>query len=268
MHHFTPILASLLAALLLATACGDDSGQGSPDGAAPADAQVPLPDGAPGPDSGPGRDAASSPDGGPGPTCDDTPHAGEATFYAADGSGACSFAPSPGDLRVAALNLPDWAGSAHCGACARVVGPLGELTVRIVDQCPGCASGDLDLSQSAFAAVADPLDGRVEMTWTFVPCEVTGPIVYHFKEGSNQWWSAVQIRNHRHAVTTLEWLDGADWVDVPRVDYNFFVRDSGMGPGPYTFRVTDVYGQTLEDDGIPFIEAGDAPGAGQFPPCQ
>jgi expansin (peptidoglycan-binding protein) len=51
------------------------------------------------------------------------------------------------------------------------------------------------------------------------------------------------------------------------VDYNFFVKADGMGEGPFTFRVTDVYGQSLEDEGIPFIEAGDAPGAGQFPAC-
>ena len=60
--------------------------------------------------------------------------------------------------------------------------------------------------------------------------------------------------------------DGA-WHDVARVDYNYFVDDSGMGPGPYTVRVTDVYGNVLEDSGIPFVEAGDSAGQGQFPVC-
>ena len=50
------------------------------------------------------------------------------------------------------------------------------------------------------------------------------------------------------------------FVEVGRVDYNYFVDESGMGEGPYTFRVTDVNGATLEDSGIPFVEAGDAPG--------
>jgi expansin (peptidoglycan-binding protein) len=50
--------------------------------------------------------------------------------------------------------------------------------------------------------------------------------------------------------------------------YNYFVWDSGLGPGPYSFRVTDEYGQVLTDTGIAFVEAGDRAGARQFPRCQ
>jgi hypothetical protein len=41
----------------------------------------------------------------------------------------------------------------------------------------------------------------------------------------------------------------------------------GMGPGPYTFRVTDVNGAVIEDSGVPFNENGDSVGTNQFPPC-
>jgi hypothetical protein len=40
-----------------------------------------------------------------------------------------------------------------------------------------------------------------------------------------------------------------------------------MGPGPYTFRVTDVYGAQLVDTGVPFVENGDSVGTNQFPAC-
>lgn len=195
-------------------------------------------------------------------------HTGEGTFYDADGTGNCGFDPSPEDLRVAAINNKDYAGSAACGACARVSGPLGEITVRIVDRCPECPEGDLDLSREAFAEIANPEDGRVPITWRFVPCEVTGPIIYHFKEGSNPFFTAVQIRNHRHPIATFEALDGDGVFRViERVDFNFFIEEAGLGPGPYTFRVTDVFGQVLEDTDIPFIEAGEVAGAAQFPSC-
>ena len=52
-----------------------------------------------------------------------------------------------------------------------------------------------------------------------------------------------------------------------RESYNYFVEPSGMGQGPYTFRVTDVYGNVLEDSGIAHVEAGEVPGAAQFPAC-
>jgi expansin len=202
----------------------------------------------------------------PEPCNDPTDHTGDGTFYDADGSGNCSFDPSS-DLLVGAMNHTDYAGSAVCGACVRVVGPSGETTVRIVDQCPECQPGDIDLSQLAFSKLADPSLGRVTIHWRYVACDVMGPIRYHFKEGSNQGWTAVQIRNARYPIASFEFKKDGQWQAVDRVDYNFFVAESGMGEGPYSFRVTDVKGQVLTDTGIPFVEAGDSPGAAQLPTC-
>src|SRR5690349_20325765 len=97
------------------------------------------------------------------------------TYYDATGAGACSFPATPNDLDVAALNAEEWAGSAMCGGCVRVDGPLGSVTVRIVDLCPECKRGHLDLSREAFAKVANPVDGRVAVKWQLVSCAVNGP---------------------------------------------------------------------------------------------
>ncbi len=207
---------------------------------------------------------------GGGATCDGEPdHTGEATYYDfADGSGNCGFDPTPNDLMVGAMNHTDYAASAVCGSCAHLVGPSGEVTIRVVDQCPECKPGDIDLSPDAFAKIADVALGRVNITWKYVECGVTGPILYRFKEGSNQWWTAIQIRNHRHAIKTLEYENaGGTFVNVERLDYNYFVEAAGMGPGPYTLRVTDVYGNVLTDTGIEHKEAQEVPGAAQFPSC-
>jgi expansin (peptidoglycan-binding protein) len=206
----------------------------------------------------------------PGDLCEADPliYEGEGTYYAADGSGNCSFPPSPGDLRVAAMNQTDYAGSNACGACAAIDGPDGTVTVRIVDRCPECAPGDIDLSPEAFAEIAPLSAGRVPITWRYVPCATTGPIVYHFKDGSNPWWTAVQVRNHRHPIARFEYRDG-DGVfrTVPRVEYNYFVEENGMGEGPFTFRVTDVTGAVVEDEGVPLLDDGDAQGGAQLAAC-
>jgi expansin (peptidoglycan-binding protein) len=56
-------------------------------------------------------------------------------------------------------------------------------------------------------------------------------------------------------------------VTVPRTSWNYFVQTNpGMGPGPYTFRVTDIYGNVLVDSGIPHVANGTVNGSGQFPP--
>src|SRR5262249_17788687 len=108
---------------------------------------------------------------------------GDATYYDADGAGSCSFDRSS-DRMVAALSRPDWGHGRWCGACLAVTGPRGEVIVRVVDQCPGCKHGDLDLSREAFARIAPLSAGRTKIAWREVPCPVTGPIIYQLKPGS------------------------------------------------------------------------------------
>jgi expansin (peptidoglycan-binding protein) len=196
-------------------------------------------------------------------------HTGEATYYTfADGSGNCCFAATPSDLMIGAMNHTDYDGSYACGSCVEVTGPDSVIDIRIVDQCPECPAGNIDLSTLAFSCIADTTRGRVPISWRLIPCPVSGPIVYHFKDGSNQWWTAVQIRNHRYPVLFVEYRDAnGDFVDVPRTDYNYFVKADGMGPGPYTLRVTDLFGHVLVDSGVVHIEDGDVSGAAQFAEC-
>jgi expansin (peptidoglycan-binding protein) len=194
-------------------------------------------------------------------------HTGIATYYDATGAGACMFDPSPNDLMVAAMNNDEYNNAAYCGAYVQVNGPKGSVIVRIVDLCPECHAGHLDLSREAFAAIADLPQGVVSITWRVVSPAIPGPIAYHFKDGSNQWWTAVQIRNHRNPIAKFEYWNGSQWINVPRESYNYFVQTNpGMGVGPYTFRVTDSYTNTLTDSGIPHTENGTINGVGQFPP--
>jgi expansin (peptidoglycan-binding protein) len=195
-------------------------------------------------------------------------HQGIATYYQATGDGACMFGPSPNELLVAAMNAEEYDAAAVCGSYVLVAGPKGTVTVRIVDLCPECRAGHLDLSREAFGLIGDLPEGVIPITWQIISPPLSGPIIYHFKDGSNQWWTAVQIRNHRNPVARLEYrrTDGS-WATVPRTDYNYFVQTNpGMGVGPYTLRVTDCYGNQLTDSGIPHVENGSVNGSGQFPP--
>ena len=196
------------------------------------------------------------------------PGMGEATHYAADGTGNCSFAATD-DRMVAALNGADYANAAWCGGCIAVSGPDGEVVVKIVDQCPGCAKGDVDLSREAFAKIAPISAGRVPITWRQVACEVEGPIDYHFKDRSNEFWAAVQIRHHRYPIAKLEARDAAGtYKGIQRQGYNYFVAPSGsLGAGPFTFRVTDARGQMLEDRDVVLGADVTRSGAAQFASC-
>ena len=193
---------------------------------------------------------------------------GSGTYYDATGAGNCGFDATPDDLMVAAMNAPDYADAAWCGACLAVTGPTGTVTVRVVDQCPGCAHGDLDLSPQAFQMLSPLSAGRVPITWLEVDCDVGGPIQYHFKDGANAYWTAIQIRNSRYPIATLEAQVNGTFTAIPRLDYNYFVQDSGLGTGPYALRVTDARGQMLDDTGVALGDNITRTGTAQFAACQ
>jgi expansin (peptidoglycan-binding protein) len=189
---------------------------------------------------------------------------GIATWYDATGEGNCGYDASPNDMDVAAMDMPEFANSAMCGACAEVDGPQGTVRVRIVDICPECPAGHLDLSKQAFAKISPVDTGRVQTQWRLVSCVVSGPVKYRIKEGSNPDWAAIQVRNHRLPIAKFEWMRNGSWVEVKRESYNYFVENSGMGPGPVKVRITATDGQTLVDT-LPEIKSEQIyDGAAQF----
>jgi expansin (peptidoglycan-binding protein) len=198
---------------------------------------------------------------------------GVATYYSATGAGACGFDPSS-DLMVTAVAAPDWAGSAHCGRCLRVWGPEATIVVRVVDLCPECPTGHLDLSAEAFDIIANPVQGVVPIAFRSIPCPVSGNLLVKQKEGSNAWWLALQPRNSRHEVAGVELREtgSTSWTSLARQDYNYFVATSGSGNGfdfPIDLRLTDVHGRLVAADNLlAGVAAGSVtPFPGQFAAC-
>ena len=196
-------------------------------------------------------------------------YTGDGTYYGATGAGACSYEASPGNLMVAAMNAPQWQGSAVCGMCVEVTGPKGDankIVVRIVDLCPECKTGDLDLSQEAFAKIADPVAGRVKITWQPVACAVTGPISYKYKDGTSQWWMGVQVRNSRLPVKKVELKEGNTFTELKAESYGYYTLSSSGGrPGPYSFRLTSTTDIQLSEPSVPLSPNVIVQGTQQFP---
>ncbi|CAF0821631.1 unnamed protein product [Rotaria sordida] len=103
---------------------------------------------------------------------------GEATHYSVSvGFTACGTMHSDSEY-IAALNSAQFDPhtpngnpnrNSLCNKLANVVGPKGSVTVKIVDKCPGCHYGDLDLSEPAFKVVIGDLGiGRGQITWKWL----------------------------------------------------------------------------------------------------
>jgi expansin len=174
---------------------------------------------------------------------------GRTTFYDADGSGNCSFPKSPNNLDVVALNKPQYGSADLCGACLEVTGPKGTITVRVVDSCPECPEGALDLSASAFAKLEAPVKGVFTSNWKVVRCPNVAPVIsYHLKDGSSRFWTAIQVRDHSVPIAKLEIEKNGAFINAPRQSYNYFVLSSGSGTdGPFRVRVTASTGASRID---------------------
>ncbi|GIJ06949.1 expansin EXLX1 family cellulose-binding protein [Micromonospora andamanensis] len=183
-----------------------------------------------------------------------TLHKGKATFYDSKGAGGnCSYPAAPADRRYVALGPTEYADGAACGGYLDVTGPKGTVRVMVMDQCPECAPGHIDLSREAFARIADPVQGIVNVSYRLVADPpLSGPLTFRIKEGASQRWFAVLVAGHGNPLRSVEVRQGGSgqWRAATRESYNYWLIDSGAGPGPYQIRVTDTRGHRVTATGI------------------
>jgi expansin (peptidoglycan-binding protein) len=192
---------------------------------------------------------------------------GTATHYAIEDAGQCSFGRVPNGV---ALAPADYAGGAMCGACLLVTGPEGQVVVRVVDTCPICKPGDLDLGRDVFPRIAPLEAGRVPIAWRVVACPLDGNLAFRFKDGTSAAWLGLQVRDHRYPLATVEARAAAGeapWKTLVRTDYNYFIG-TGLGPGPFAVRVTDTRGHTVEEPAVAMADPSTIrPGTRQLATC-
>lgn len=123
--------------------------------------------------------------------------------------------------------------------------------VRIMDRCADEHCG-MDLGGLAPSTVMVDGFGRYQGTWRAVSC-VGHPETYDgqtslfVKEGSNAFWSAVQVRNPDMAVTSMDWQKENDTNTVGSFAYsspsleNFYFVPEELLQGNSTYIVTAHY---------------------------
>jgi expansin (peptidoglycan-binding protein) len=179
-------------------------------------------------------------------------HSGKATFYDLDGgAGNCSL-PAPADDLFVALGPDQYSSGAACGTYLDVTGPKGKVRVKVIDSCPGCAAGHLDLSRTAFKKIGAEVDGIIPINYkTVVNPAVPGPLSVQLKDGSSQYWFAALIDNHGNELSSVKVAGpSGTFHTAERTDYDFWIVDRGAGSGPFKIKITDVYGRSATLAGI------------------
>ena len=146
-----------------------------------------------------------------------------------------------------ALPPPEYDGAAACGGYLTVTGPDGSVTVQVIDQCPDCAAGHIDLSEPAFAKLAPLGAGLINVRYQYLADPpLPGPITMEVKSGSSQYWLALLADNTGNPLASVqvETASGG-WISLARASYNYWIAQSGAGAGPFTVRLTDTEGNQV-----------------------
>lgn len=188
------------------------------------------------------------------PVCTDMGGVGDVTTYGSvtdpeySEGGACNYGATK--IRYyAAINvnripgdgMGDWREGRCCGRCARVRihtadGEERTTVVRIVDRCADENCG-IDLGGAPAAVIMKDQPGRYSGEWEWVNCDdfegvSDGSASIYVKEGSNEWWSLVQVRNGPGAASTVRVrkAESETWQDLSRAAEaeNFFSVPTDM----------------------------------------
>jgi expansin (peptidoglycan-binding protein) len=205
---------------------------------------------------------------------------GIATHYVLQpGQGNCSFPVPPGGGLYVALSPTEYDNAAPCGSYLQVTGPDGSVRVEVADQCPPCAAGHIDLSATAFADIAPLSAGLVPVSYGVITDPpLPGPLEVRVKEGSSRYWLALLILNTGNPLTSVQVRTASGgWTSLARASFNYWIAQSGAGPGPFTVRLTDTLGHqvtvsdvqlepgVVEDTGAWMYGAGAVPSASATP---
>lgn len=173
-----------------------------------------------------------------------------ATHYVLAGLPNCGYSP-PADGLFVALPAPEYAGAADCGGYLEVTGPDGSVRVQVIDQCPECAAGHIDLSEAAFARLAPLSTGLINVSYTpLADPALPGPVSVEVKQGSSQYWLALLIGNTGNPLASVQVQTSSGWLSLARASYNYWIAASGAGQGPFTVRLTDTQGHQVTVSGV------------------
>jgi expansin len=173
---------------------------------------------------------------------------GIATRYVLQSLPNCSYPSPPADGLFVALSPGEYDNAAACGGYLEVHGPDGSVSVEVIDQCPGCAAGHIDLSEAAFSVIAPLNAGLVNVTYQpLVNPSPPGPVSLLVKQGSSQYWLALLAMNTGNPLASVQVRSesGGGWYSLVRASYNYWVAQSGAGAGPFTVRLTDTQGHVV-----------------------
>jgi expansin (peptidoglycan-binding protein) len=137
----------------------------------------------------------------------------------------------------------------YCDACIFVQTAAGKSAVLRVVTYGATTNNSIDVSPDAYAILNSGEYPR-SMTWQLAECPSTGPIIYEFQTGSNEWWTSFWLRNARVPLTKVEVqsVNHPQWTPLERGTDGTLTDNAGFGKGPFSIRATGVDNSQIIDN--------------------
>ncbi|MEU2038781.1 expansin EXLX1 family cellulose-binding protein [Nocardia niwae] len=172
----------------------------------------------------------------------------EARYFVVGNHVSCSFREQAADGYYAGLSTSDYGRADLCGAYLDITGPRGSVRALVVDHCPACAPGQLALSSAAFERIADPREGVARIGYRLVrDPQPVQELTYEVQPDSSASWFGILFGGTGNPLreVAVRPTEGGQWRQLTRRADNYWTL-SGVGRGPFTARVTDVFGNEAE----------------------
>lgn len=143
------------------------------------------------------------------------------------------------------------------------------IRVLVTDLCPNDGNSQwtsksnyfFDLAENAFAALENKVEGHIDVSIQRIAYETNRNIKFAVKNESNQWWLAGRFYNMRYPLAKVEYSqDGINFKEMEKLDgnkNNWWKIQSGKNlMSNLTFRLTDVYGNTITCAAIGKLSVG------------
>lgn len=167
---------------------------------------------------------------------------GSASYYSTNRNGMCSLGPPSTDAYVA-VGQAEYASGKACGTYLDVTGPNGTTRVQVVDMCPGCPAGKVDLSRAAFSRIGALSAGIIPVTYgTVRDPQLPGPLRVKLKGGTGHSSLTAVIDNHGNPLSSVELQTPSGFVGLRHSEDNLWTAPGGAVPAPVSLRISDGYG--------------------------
>jgi expansin (peptidoglycan-binding protein) len=173
---------------------------------------------------------------------------GSASYYTAGRNGMCNLG-TPADGAYAAVGKAEYAGGQGCGTLLDVTGPSGTTRVQVVDLCPSCPAGKIDLGKGAFQRIGALSAGIIPVTYATARDPKVGPLRVKVKGGKGYSSLSVVVDNHGNPLSTVELQAGGAFTALHHGEDNTWTGPSGLD-GAITLRISDVYGHQALVSGL------------------